>query len=245
MHSDVTPRICHNPAILAPQPGRKILLSGKELCVSEFGCSVADWRQPRRGPRAMNVEINTGSRGPSHAASFRFRVRACPSRRHRGRGGSSAAHEPAAGADVRRRRRSPITGRASMSARMAAGASAPAPSTTASSSAARSASTRSGTTSCSARKATAASSIGAERTRSARRGFAAASPSTASSSTAPAASAFQDFNDVGWVAGGGGEYALTDNVSVGVEYLHYDFGSDDSDVVRGRVNVKFNSLFGG
>jgi len=57
--------------------------------------------------------------------------------------------------------------------------------------------------------------------------------------------AFQDFNDVGWVAGGGGEYALTDNVSVGVEYLHYDFGGDESDVVRGRVNVKFNSMFGG
>jgi outer membrane immunogenic protein len=57
--------------------------------------------------------------------------------------------------------------------------------------------------------------------------------------------AFQDFSDAGWVVGGGGEYALTDNVSVGVEFLHYDFGSDDSDVVRGRVNVKFNSLFGG
>jgi outer membrane immunogenic protein len=57
--------------------------------------------------------------------------------------------------------------------------------------------------------------------------------------------AFQDFNDVGWVAGGGGEYALTDNISLGVEYLHYDFGGDESDVVRGRVNVKFNSLFGG
>ena len=56
---------------------------------------------------------------------------------------------------------------------------------------------------------------------------------------------FQDFNDIGWVVGGGGEYALTDAISFGVEYLHYDFGSDDSDVVRGRVNVKFNSLFGG
>ncbi len=59
--------------------------------------------------------------------------------------------------------------------------------------------------------------------------------------------AFRDAsnNGTGWVAGGGGEYALTDNISVGVEYLHYDFGSDDLDVVRGRVNVKFNSLFGG
>jgi outer membrane immunogenic protein len=57
--------------------------------------------------------------------------------------------------------------------------------------------------------------------------------------------ALQDFSDAGWVAGGGGEYALTDNVSVGVEYLHYDFDGDGSDVIRGRVNVKFNSLFGG
>jgi outer membrane immunogenic protein len=57
--------------------------------------------------------------------------------------------------------------------------------------------------------------------------------------------AFQDFSDVGWVAGGGGEYALTDAISVGVEYLHYDFGGDDADVVRGRVNWRFNSLFGG
>ncbi len=56
--------------------------------------------------------------------------------------------------------------------------------------------------------------------------------------------AFRD-SDVGWVAGGGGEYALTDNVSLGVEFLHYDFGTDDSDVVRGRVNVKLNSFFGG
>jgi outer membrane immunogenic protein len=53
-------------------------------------------------------------------------------------------------------------------------------------------------------------------------------------------------DDIGWVAGGGGEYAITDNFSVGVEYLHYDFGSDTSDVVRGRVNYKFSGgLFGG
>lgn len=58
--------------------------------------------------------------------------------------------------------------------------------------------------------------------------------------------AFQDFNDVGWVAGGGVEYAFTDALSAGVEYLHYDFGgSDDADVVRGRVNWRFNNLFGG
>jgi len=62
----------------------------------------------------------------------------------------------------------------------------------------------------------------------------------------------------GWVAGGGIEYAITDNVTFGVEYLHYDFGeevfTDDAgvfdddigltnDVVRGRLNIKFDSLF--
>lgn len=56
---------------------------------------------------------------------------------------------------------------------------------------------------------------------------------------------FADFDDVGWVAGVGGEYALTDYLSVGVEYLHYDFGSDGSDVIRGRLTAKFSSLFGG
>jgi outer membrane immunogenic protein len=57
--------------------------------------------------------------------------------------------------------------------------------------------------------------------------------------------AFQDFDDLGWVAGVGAEYAVTDALSVGVEYLHYDFDNADADVIRGRVNVKFNSLFGG
>jgi outer membrane immunogenic protein len=61
----------------------------------------------------------------------------------------------------------------------------------------------------------------------------------------------------GWVAGGGIEYAITDNVSFGVEYLHYDFGEEvftdgpgtdfdiglTNDVVRGRLNIKFDSLF--
>jgi outer membrane immunogenic protein len=56
--------------------------------------------------------------------------------------------------------------------------------------------------------------------------------------------AFEDFNDVGWVAGGGVEYAITDNWTAGVEYLHYDFGSDDSDVIRGRVNFLFGGLAG-
>jgi outer membrane immunogenic protein len=56
--------------------------------------------------------------------------------------------------------------------------------------------------------------------------------------------ALQDFEDVGWVAGGGGEYAITDNVTVGVEYLHYDFDGDDADVIRGRVNLLFGMLAG-
>jgi outer membrane immunogenic protein len=66
-----------------------------------------------------------------------------------------------------------------------------------------------------------------------------------------------DDTEIGWVAGGGGEVLVTDNVSVGVEYLHYEFddvfddegdASDfdsDVDVIRGRVNVKFNSFLGG
>lgn len=77
-----------------------------------------------------------------------------------------------------------------------------------------------------------------------------------------------DDTEIGWVAGGGAEFLVTDNVSIGAEYLHYGFdddddddddngrnnsrggrndnmGLDDIDVVRGRVNVKFGSLFGG
>jgi len=56
--------------------------------------------------------------------------------------------------------------------------------------------------------------------------------------------AFQDFDDLGWVAGAGLEYAFTDFVSAGVEYLHYDFDGDTADVIRGRVNVTFNSMLG-
>ena len=76
----------------------------------------------------------------------------------------------------------------------------------------------------------------------ARSACAAVSPSTGSSPTAPAASPSRTSSDVGWVAGGGVEYAFTDNVSAGVEYLHYDFDGDTSEVIRGRVNVTFNSL---
>jgi opacity protein-like surface antigen len=46
------------------------------------------------------------------------------------------------------------------------------------------------------------------------------------------------------VAGGGIEYAFTDMVSAGVEYLHYEFDDASAEVIRGRVNVTFNSLFG-
>jgi outer membrane immunogenic protein len=68
-----------------------------------------------------------------------------------------------------------------------------------------------------------------------------------------------DIDFFGWAAGGGVEYAITDNISFGVEYLHYDFGEEEfevgggglfadndltTDVVRGRLNVKFDSIFG-
>ena len=66
-----------------------------------------------------------------------------------------------------------------------------------------------------------------------------------------------DVNFFGWVAGGGVEYAITDNITFGVEYLHYEFDQEQvaipsasvfdadfsADVVRGRLNVKFGSLF--
>ena len=66
-----------------------------------------------------------------------------------------------------------------------------------------------------------------------------------------------DANFFGWAAGGGIEYAITENVSLGVEYLHYEFDDEniddglggvtdiglDNDVVRGRLNIKFDSLF--
>jgi opacity protein-like surface antigen len=52
---------------------------------------------------------------------------------------------------------------------------------------------------------------------------------------------------VGWVAGGGVEYAILNNWTVGIEYLHYDFADDESEVIRGRVNYLFgdaNALYG-
>jgi opacity protein-like surface antigen len=73
-------------------------------------------------------------------------------------------------------------------------------------------------------------------------------------------------NTVGWVAGVGGEYAITNNVSLGVEWLHAGFGHGDRidpiltayfgtpttsnrgnrdiDIVRARLDFKFNGLFG-
>ncbi|MGH6925797.1 MAG: outer membrane protein [Propylenella sp.] len=47
---------------------------------------------------------------------------------------------------------------------------------------------------------------------------------------------------VGWIAGAGVEYALTDRWIIGVEYLHYDFAADDSEVIRGRVSYLFGGL---
>jgi outer membrane immunogenic protein len=52
-----------------------------------------------------------------------------------------------------------------------------------------------------------------------------------------------DFDDgLGWVAGAGAEFLLTQNVTLGAEYLHYDVGDGDADVIRARVNVAFSGL---
>src|SRR5262245_48972676 len=66
----------------------------------------------------------------------------------------------------------------------------------------------------------------------------------------------------GWVLGGGGEWMFAPNWTVGVEYLHYDFGDISGtatalgvseafstnvgsvDVVRARLNYKFGDWFG-
>jgi len=60
---------------------------------------------------------------------------------------------------------------------------------------------------------------------------------------------------VGWAAGGGLEWLITQAVSVGADYRHVDFGSDNynpvtsrigftEDQVMLRVNVHLNGLFG-
>jgi outer membrane immunogenic protein len=54
------------------------------------------------------------------------------------------------------------------------------------------------------------------------------------------------FNDTGWVAGAGIEWAATDHIVPGIEYLHYGFGDFDhtgvnasADVIRARISFKF------
>jgi len=56
--------------------------------------------------------------------------------------------------------------------------------------------------------------------------------------------AFADFDNLGWVAGGGLEYALSDHWTVGAEYLYYEIVPGESDVFRGRVNYLFGGLAG-
>jgi outer membrane immunogenic protein len=74
--------------------------------------------------------------------------------------------------------------------------------------------------------------------------------------------------ELGWTAGGGVEFAVTDNVTLGAEALYFDLGDEDvrlnsvgtavpagtfidanfentGVLARGRVSVKFGSLFGG
>jgi outer membrane immunogenic protein len=55
-----------------------------------------------------------------------------------------------------------------------------------------------------------------------------------------------DLKDTGWVAGAGVEWAATDHIIPGIEYLHYGFrdfdntGIDaDADVIRARLSFKF------
>ncbi len=60
--------------------------------------------------------------------------------------------------------------------------------------------------------------------------------------------------DTGWVYGAGVDYAVTDHLIIGAEYLHLDFGDDthdlgpkasdrkvgqDADIIRGRIGYKF------
>lgn len=70
-----------------------------------------------------------------------------------------------------------------------------------------------------------------------------------------------DYSLDGWTVGGGLEYALTDNVTLGVEYSHYEFGSEtatlattnsgiltetvSSDLKMDVINARLNFKFGG
>jgi outer membrane immunogenic protein len=53
--------------------------------------------------------------------------------------------------------------------------------------------------------------------------------------------AFQDLDNVGWVVGGGVEYAITRNISAGAEYLYLEFEPGTADIFRGRVNYRFGA----
>ncbi|WP_311030447.1 outer membrane protein [Mesorhizobium koreense] len=55
-----------------------------------------------------------------------------------------------------------------------------------------------------------------------------------------------DLKDTGWVAGAGVEWAATDHIIPGIEYLHYGFRdfdntgiNADADVIRARLSFKF------
>jgi outer membrane immunogenic protein len=57
---------------------------------------------------------------------------------------------------------------------------------------------------------------------------------------------FNDLADWGWVAGAGIDYALTDTLTIGAQYSHYDFKEFDGtridatiDLLTARVGVKF------
>lgn len=68
-----------------------------------------------------------------------------------------------------------------------------------------------------------------------------------------------DATHFGWTAGGGAEYAVTDALSIKGEYLYLDFDNEtyfggtagalnadyDAHVIRGGINYRFHSIFGG